>query len=440
MAVTAAKRPFSDNSEDPMKGEGIMGGWLGTSGRLFTLLAMVALSWGFPPTAAATPESRIALVIGNATYKDSPLLNPVNDAHDIAARLRQAGFTVMLHDNATKQQMEQAISDFGARLTENTVAMVFYSGHGIQVQGRNFLVPVDARMGTEQQVRLQTLDLDILLDQMAAARSRVNLVVLDACRDNPFEHKFRSLSGGLAQMNAPEGTMIAYATAPGKVASDGEGRNGLYTEELLKAISQPGLAIEEVFKRVRVGVRQRSDGAQTPWESSSLIGDLVILPARSPATPTALAPALATDPGADREALFWESIKGLRNPTLFRAYLDQYPHGAFASQAAIEARDLETTALVASDETSASRGQSQPPAAPSPASPSQAPGQAPQFRREPHPRAFEACVGKQAGEPVQLMTRRGPVATVCVDSPKGLFARPDRRPSGGQPGARERRE
>ena len=152
----------------------------------------------------------------------------------------------------------------------------YSSGHGCRWGARDYLIPVDAEIGTEQMVPLRTLDADAILTQMTAARSRVNLVILDACRNNPFERRFRSTAGaGLAQMSAPTGTLIAYATAPGTVASDGAGGNGLYTQELLKAMRQPGLPVEEVFKRVRTAVRTASQDAQTPWEASSLEGDFI---------------------------------------------------------------------------------------------------------------------------------------------------------------------
>ncbi len=304
------------------------------SGRMTAWTAVLALAFMVAIGATATAEQRVALVIGNADYKDAPLNNPVNDARDVAAKLEQVGFTVILRENTTKQKMEQAISTFGEKLSEGSVALIFYSGHGMQVNGHNFLIPTDARISTEQQIRLQTVDVDVILDQMAAARTRVNLVVLDACRNNPFEHRFRGLSGGLAQMNAPEGTVIAYATAPGKVASDGEGRNGLYTEELLKAIDRPGIAIEEIFKHVRTGVIQRSSGAQTPWESSSLTGDFYFSSEKAATKAAPLAPE------SDKEALFWDTIKNSRNPASFKAYLAQYPHGTFAGLAAVRIEEL----------------------------------------------------------------------------------------------------
>ncbi|WP_374384288.1 caspase domain-containing protein, partial [Thermomonas sp.] len=225
----------------------------------------------------AAPK-RVALVIGNAAYQQTPLKNPVNDARVMANTLRQLGFQVIQRENATKQQMEQAVGEFGRALTKGGVALFYYAGHGMQVNGRNFLIPTDATIATEQAVRLESLDVDLVLDQVAGSGTDVNLIVLDACRNNPFERRFRSGgSGGLAQINAPKGTMIAYATAPGSVAADGDGANGLYTSKLVEAIKQPGLPVEEVFKRVRANVAQASRDQQTPWEASSLVGNFYFL-------------------------------------------------------------------------------------------------------------------------------------------------------------------
>ena len=174
----------------------------------------------------------------------------------------------------------------------------------------------------------------MVLDQMEAAKSGVNLVILDACRNNPFERRMRGGSRGLAAVDAARGTLVAYATAPGSVAADGDGKNGLYTEELLEALREPGLKIEEVFKRVRINVARRSKGAQTPWESSSLTGDLVVNVTVN-VTTAAVAPPTASGsvPAPDRESLFWMSIKDGTDPAAFEAYLKQYPQGTFAALA-----------------------------------------------------------------------------------------------------------
>jgi hypothetical protein len=179
--------------------------------------------------------------------------------------------------------------------------------------------------------RVAAVDVDLLLEQMAEAKNRVNIVILDACRNNPFERKLRGASRGLAAIDAARGTLLAYATAPGSVAADGDGANGLYTEELLKALRVPGLKVEEVFKQVRVGVASRSKGAQTPWESSSLTGDLVVNVTVNVTTAALPSPA----PAADREALFWRSIKDSTDPGAFEAYLAQYPQGVFAGLARV---------------------------------------------------------------------------------------------------------
>ena len=243
---------------------------------LFSVPARASDQKGLEPAAAAVSaaaERRVALVIGNGAYVSAPLSNPVNDAKAMARSLNALGFEVIERENVTKSQMEDAVGLFGERLSEDAVGLVYYSGHGIQVAGKNYLIPIDAEIPSEQMVPLRTLDVDLVLTQMTAAHTRVNLLILDACRNNPFERRFRTTAGnGLAQMTAPVGTLVAYATAPGKTASDGSGVNGLYTQELLKAMKEPGLPIEEVFKRVRTAVRRESQDSQTPWEASSLEG------------------------------------------------------------------------------------------------------------------------------------------------------------------------
>ncbi|HMH77104.1 MAG TPA: caspase family protein [Candidatus Udaeobacter sp.] len=273
-------------------------------------------------------EPRLALVIGNSAYRESPLRNPVNDVRAMAQRLRELGFTVLAHENATKRTMEAAIIEFGRRLAEGGVGAFYYAGHGLQVRGRNYLVPVDAEIEDEASTRVAAVDVELLLEQMGEAKNRVNIVILDACRNNPFERRMRGASRGLAAVDAARGTLVAYATAPGSVAADGDGKNGLYTEELLEALREPGLKIEEVFKRVRINVARRSKGAQTPWESSSLTGDLVVNVTVN-VTTAAVSPA----PAPDREGLFWMSIKDGTDPAAFDAYLKQYPQGTFAALA-----------------------------------------------------------------------------------------------------------
>lgn len=241
---------------------------------------------------AMTGEHRIALVIGNERYKFSPLLNPVNDARSMSEALQAVGFQVVLLENATIRQMSDAARNFGDTLQKGDVGLFFYAGHGIQIKGRNYLIPIDADIQREDEVSFNSFDAGRLLEKMEIARSSVNIVILDACRNNPFARSFRSSSQGLAQMDAPVGSYLSFATAPAKVASDGINGNGLYTQHLLKAIRTPGLKIEEVFKRVRLNVMADSEGQQIPWDNSSLTGDFYFIPPDSvenPVSPAAIA-------------------------------------------------------------------------------------------------------------------------------------------------------
>ncbi len=223
--------------------------------------------------AGTDAEPRIALVIGNGAYTEGPLANPVNDARDMAATLRQYGFEVLSGENRNRRQMEDLIREFGRKIRSGGVGMFYFAGHGVQVNGANYLIPIGAQINGEAEVKYEAVDAGFVLAQMEEARNRLNIVVLDACRNNPFARSFRSPSRGLASIDAPVGTLIAYATAPGRTASDGGGRNGLYTKELLAAMQLPGLKLEDVFKRVRAEVRRQSNNQQIPWEASSIEGD-----------------------------------------------------------------------------------------------------------------------------------------------------------------------
>jgi hypothetical protein len=239
--------------------------------RLVFAAAMLAFL-SAAPDPALSADQKIALVIGNAAYPASRLRNPVNDAKAMADKLRSLGFDVVLRTDSTQRDMTRAISQFGQRLALGSVGLFYYAGHGMQVRGKNFLIPIDAEIETEGSVTSESVDVDQVLSQLGPAR--LSMVILDACRNNPFERKFRSgAGGGLAQIDAPTGTMLAYATAPGKVAADGTGNNGIYTAALLGALDTPGLKVEDVFKQVRINVLKASDNQQTPWESSSLTGE-----------------------------------------------------------------------------------------------------------------------------------------------------------------------
>jgi hypothetical protein len=225
----------------------------------------------------AVNETKHALVIGNSHYDSVPLRNPVNDASDMASTLKRVGFDVDLKLDVDQVGMEDAIRSFGDRLTEGGIGLFYYAGHGVQVDGENYLVPIGARIVEKKDIRYKAVHLGQVLDEFAEAKNRLNILVIDACRDNPFRG-FRGGDRGLAETKAPTGTLVAYATSPGSVAADGSGRNGVYTSHLLETLQRPGLSIEQVFKQVRIGVVDETSGAQTPWESSSLTGDFFFVP------------------------------------------------------------------------------------------------------------------------------------------------------------------
>lgn len=237
--------------------------------------AQVAASPDTRPPAPSVPtarDRRIALVVGNAAYLASPLANPVNDASDVAAALRTMGFEVILRTNVTRAQMRAAVRDFGESLRRHDVGLFYFAGHGIESKGRNFLIPVEAKMASEFELEDEAVDANSVLRAMEDAGNPTNIMILDACRDNPFARSWRSASRGLVQMNAPAGSFIAFATAPGSVAADGAGRNGTFTKHLLSSLRQPDLDIDRVFTRVTAAVTQETGKKQVPWKSSSLTG------------------------------------------------------------------------------------------------------------------------------------------------------------------------
>jgi Caspase domain len=282
--------------------------------------------------AAFAQEQRVALVIGNAAYRIDPLDNPVNDARLVAASLQQAGFDVTLAENLDRRGLLGALRAFGERLNDNSVAVLYYAGHGLQLRDRNYLIPVDAEIRSEDEIALAGIDIAFVLGRMSAARSRVNIVILDACRNNPFAGKSQHTGQGLAQMDAPVGTLLAYATAPGKLAADGLGgvsdKNGLYAQQLARQVLTPGLPVEHVFKRVREAVVRASREAQVPWESSSLQGEFAFVPAA-----VVVAREGSADVEAAAELAFWNSVQGPSRAEDLRAYLRQYPRGRFAALA-----------------------------------------------------------------------------------------------------------
>jgi formylglycine-generating enzyme required for sulfatase activity len=306
------------------------------AGRI-TMKFTIALLAGLLMTGSALAqqkEQRVALVIGNAAYKSSPLKNPVNDARAIASQLRSFGFDVTLKENLKTREIGSTYREFRTKIKPGATALVFYAGHGVQVKGQNYFPAVDAEIDAEEDVPLQSLNLGTLLENMEEAKAAVSLVFLDACRDNPFARRFRSASRGLAKVEAASGTLIHYATKPGSVAADGDGKNGTYTEALLAQLSSP-LPVELMLKQVTNAVVTKTKGKQEPWVEGSLRGDFYF---RSPTqttdtvrpSPVVVAPEMSA---AQREDAFWADAKAAGNKEAFEAYLETYPKGRYLSLA-----------------------------------------------------------------------------------------------------------
>jgi hypothetical protein len=319
-----------------------------------TLVVLALLHAG---TALAAGE-RVALVIGNGNYAETTrLANPPHDAEDVAAALGRLGFEVFRVVDGDKATMERTIRSFGNGLAGAEVALFFYAGHGLQVAGRNYLLPINARLVQEQDLLFEAIDVALPLSVMEQAGVRVKLVFLDACRDNPLARSLaRSLRSdgrsadigrGLARIEGATGTLIAYATAPGDIAADGRGRNSPFTAGLLNWIDKPGLEVRAMLGRVRESVHKETNGRQVPWVNESLLGELYLRPTEiiaAPATPDVGPPVPApASPGqatAEHEILFWRSIKDSTRPEDFDAYLAQFPNGIFAGLARNRVRAL----------------------------------------------------------------------------------------------------
>jgi uncharacterized caspase-like protein len=293
-------------------------------GALARCLALLFLSVICALAQAQTGE-RVALVVGNSAYLQSPLANPRNDAQAMTALLRRAGFVVDQQLDTTQVQLTDAVARFGQAIKDPQVrfGLFYYAGHGLQLEWRNYLVPVSADIRSAEDVRKQTVDVSALLSYMGQAKGRSFLVILDACRDDPFAGSYRPSAKGLSQFDAPVGSLLAYATAPGSVALDGEGQNGLYTGNLLREFSVPGVRVEDAFKRVRLNVRLASHGQQIPWESTSLEDDVYLFPS---------ARRKLSDEEQDRqleqEIASWVKVKSSRDPEQLADYIRQYPSGS----------------------------------------------------------------------------------------------------------------
>jgi hypothetical protein len=300
-------------------------------------LLVVSMLWlATAQIAAADGGRRVALIVGNADYRSVARLdNPRNDARLMAQTLARLGFSIVGGGpqlNLEKPAFDKSVQEFGREIIGADVALFYYSGHGLQVQGVNWLVPVDANPTRLQDLDFQMISADLVLRQMRDARTRLNIMILDACRNNPFGSRgLRAVGGGLAQMTAPEGTLISYATQPGSVAQDGSGTNSPFTAALAKAMQQPGLDIFRVFNQVGLGVQMATDGEQQPWVASSPIsGEFYFAGPVVFNAPVTIQPA---PPSADADALFWESILNSGSAEDYRTYLKQFPNGRFAALA-----------------------------------------------------------------------------------------------------------
>lgn len=275
--------------------------------------------------ARAQAEERIALVVGNGAYTGvGPLDNPPADARLMAHALTEQGFEVFLLVDAGFREMVQGISDFGRRLREagpDATGLFYYAGHGVQSFGTNFLVPVDASVTNAADLGLVAVEAETVLRQMSSARNRTNIVILDACRNNPFEVLLDMNDNGLAEMKAPTGTYLAYATAPGEVALDGLTGNSPFTTALAENIRQPGQPIEALFKKVRNQVLDSTRGKQTPWDTSSLTREFYFEP-----------PEVLTAEEIAAKQL-WVSVRALRDPVQIMLFLRAYPDSRYAAEA-----------------------------------------------------------------------------------------------------------
>ena len=314
--------------------------------RVGATAALAVAGLCFSVQAQAPLDIRIALVIGNSAYAGVPLVNPANDARAMGDTLRGLGFTVVELRDAQKDQMTEAIAKVRDALKgKQGVGMLYYAGHGLQLDWHNYMVPVDATLSKAADVAGQTIDVNSVIDAFKSAGNRMNILVLDACRDNPFAG---TASGkGLAQLDAPPGTFLAYATAPGNVAEDGDakGGNGLYTQYLLDELKKPAARIEDVFKRVRLNVRKQSQGRQIPWESTSLEDDFYFNTGKVIAV-------AKPDQKANEEAFIaekteWDKIKDSKKADDFYAYLQKYPSGFISEQAQFKIEQLQKAQTIA---------------------------------------------------------------------------------------------
>jgi hypothetical protein len=286
---------------------------------------------------AALADKRVAFVVGNGAYKNVPALpNPAVDAKSMAKLLRNVGFEVVEGSNLSRDKMTEKLLDFGKKAEAADVAVFYYAGHGIAVNGANYLLPVDADLKSEMDVKLgAAINIDLTLEQ-TMGDAKVKLVFLDACRDNPFAAKIRSAKAtrsvnvqtGLAEMKSGQGTLLAFATGPGQTALDGEaGTNSPFTRALLANIAQPGVEIQQAMTKVRAQVNDETAKNQLPWGHTNLTGSVYLNPAKGGTIEASNTP--AAGPASEVELEFWRSIKDSNKVEELNAYLTNYPNGTF---------------------------------------------------------------------------------------------------------------
>ena len=318
------------------------------------LIAALSIAGLLVSVTVAKADKRVAFVVGNGAYRNvAALPNPAIDAKSMAKVLRNVGFDVVEGTNLTRDKMTEKLLEFGKKAEGADVALFFYAGHGIAINGTNYLLPVDADIKSEMDVKLgSAINIDLTLEQ-TMADAKVKLVFLDACRDNPFASKIKSnnatrslsVQSGLAEMKSGEGTLIAFATGPGQTALDGqEGTNSPFTRALMANIASPGVEIQQAMTKVRAQVNEETNKSQLPWGHTNLIGSVYLNPAPAAAGAVAEAPntpAVASGPVSEVELEFWRSIKDSNKPEELNAYLTNYPNGTFKSLALARIAELQ---------------------------------------------------------------------------------------------------
>ena len=356
---------------------GIRPSWCALATTLVAGLALAARPASAPATAweETTVNVRQALVIGNSAYvNQSSLKNPANDASLIAKTLEERGFEVETVLDTDWQRMQLAIVEFGQRLQQTQgqgIGLFYYAGHGVQVHGENYMIPIGAPIRDESHVRVYAMSAERVLAEMESAGNRMNIIILDACRNNPYRGRFRSALNGLAQMSAPRGSLVAFSTAPGKVAADGAGANSPYALALTEAIQEPGLEVLDLFRTVSGVIERQTGEEQTPWFQTSVTGEFFFTQPEEPeeevqlsrasGEPSQAAPALPAISGEHHkvlekqakvqeqqaDVLFWQSIAESNDPALYEAYIREFPSGKFAAIAKIKRGTAKTRTATA---------------------------------------------------------------------------------------------